>query len=95
MQRAVLILTDSGGIQEEAPSLKKPVVVMRERTERQEAIDAGTVTLAGNTGRGLETTVERIIRSRHARGAANVKNPYGDGHATKRILKILQKHCSR
>ena len=95
MQRAVLILTDSGGIQEEAPSLNKPVVVMRERTERQEAIDAGTVTLAGNTGRGLETAVERIIRSRHARGAANVKNPYGDGHATKRILKILQKHCSR
>jgi len=95
MQRAVLILTDSGGIQEEAPSLNKPVVVMRERTERQEAIDAGTVTLAGNTGRGLEKTVERIIRSRRARGAANLKNPYGDGHATRRILKILQKHCPR
>jgi len=68
---------------------------MRERTERQEAIDAGTVTLAGNTGRGLETTVERIIRRRHARGAANVKNPYGDGHATRRILKVLQKHFPR
>jgi UDP-N-acetylglucosamine 2-epimerase (non-hydrolysing) len=95
MQRAVLILTDSGGIQEEAPSLNKPVVVMRERTERQEAIDAGTVTLAGNTGRGLEKTVERIIRSRRAPSAANLKNPYGDGHATRRILKILQKHCPR
>jgi UDP-N-acetylglucosamine 2-epimerase (non-hydrolysing) len=95
MQRAVLILTDSGGIQEEAPSLNKPVVVMRERTERQEAIDAGTVTLAGNTGRGLEKTVERIMRSRRAPGAVNLKNPYGDGHATRRILKILQKHCPR
>jgi UDP-N-acetylglucosamine 2-epimerase (non-hydrolysing) len=95
MQRAVLILTDSGGIQEEAPSLNKPVVVMRERTERQEAIDAGTVTLAGNTGRGLEKTVERIMRSRRAPGAANLKNPYGDGHATRRILKILQTRCLR
>jgi UDP-N-acetylglucosamine 2-epimerase (non-hydrolysing) len=94
MQRATLILTDSGGIQEEAPSLNKPVVVMRERTERQEAIDAGTVTLAGNTGRGLEKTVERVIRSGRAAGVANLKNPYGDGHATRRILKIIQRHRS-
>lgn len=90
MDRAALILTDSGGIQEEAPSLGKPVVVMRETTERQEALDAGTVTLAGNTGHGLEVTVERVMaddtaRRRLARG----KNPYGDGRATERILSVI------
>jgi UDP-N-acetylglucosamine 2-epimerase (non-hydrolysing) len=92
MQRSTLILTDSGGIQEEAPSLNKRVVVMRERTERQEAVDAGTVTLAGNSGRGLEKTVERVMRRTHSKKMANVKNPYGDGHATGRILKILLRH---
>ena len=88
MDRASLILTDSGGIQEEAPSLGKPVVVMRERTERLEAVRAGTVTLAGNTGRGLENAIERVVLlgKKHNR---SLKNPYGDGRATERILKIL------
>jgi UDP-N-acetylglucosamine 2-epimerase (non-hydrolysing) len=92
MDRASLILTDSGGIQEEAPSLGKPVVVMRERTERQEALDAGTVTLAGNTGRGLEAMVERVMgddRGRHK--LARCKNPYGDGFATQKILNVISK----
>ena len=90
MDRASLILTDSGGIQEEAPSLGKPVVVMRETTERQEALEAGTVTLAGNTGRGLEATVERVMADDAARRKlARCKNPYGDGRATKKILEII------
>lgn len=89
MERADLIVTDSGGIQEEAPSLNKPVVVVRETTERQEAIDAGTVTLAGNTGRGLREIVEQIML-RSPRGLSSKrKNPYGDGHSTRRILDIL------
>ena len=92
MDRASLILTDSGGIQEEAPSLGKPVVVMRERTERQEALDAGTVTLAGNTGRGLEATVERVMAAR-GKGARG-RNPYGDGRATERILDVLRQKMS-
>ncbi|MEN9574428.1 MAG: hypothetical protein RL514_2283 [Verrucomicrobiota bacterium] len=90
MDRASLILTDSGGIQEEAPSLGKPVVVMRETTERQEAVRARTVTLAGNTGRGLEQVVERLMAN-----ASKVRrprrNPYGDGQATGRILDILER----
>jgi UDP-N-acetylglucosamine 2-epimerase (non-hydrolysing) len=94
MNRATLILTDSGGIQEEAPSLGKPVVVMRTTTERREAIEAGTVTLAGNTGEGLEKTVERVMRSHKARPRAVRKNPYGDGRATRRILRILCSHGS-
>jgi len=89
MDRASLILSDSGGIQEEAPSLGKPVVVMREITERVEAIKAGTVTLAGNTGRGLEQTVERVMRLVGSKRRSNLKNPYGDGHATERILRHL------
>lgn len=94
MDRAALILTDSGGIQEEAPSLGKPVVVMRETTERQEAIRARTVTLAGNTGRGLEQVVEALMapgsRSRRPR-----RNPYGDGQATGRILDVLARKLGR
>ena len=93
MQRAEVILTDSGGIQEEAPSLDKPVVVLRQRTERREAVDAGTVILAGNTGRGLEKIVEQLVAEKSQRTVA--KNPYGDGKATARILKILRNHTRR
>jgi UDP-N-acetylglucosamine 2-epimerase (non-hydrolysing) len=91
MNRATLILTDSGGIQEEAPSLGKLVVVMRTTTERREAIEARTVTLAGNTGEGLEKTVERVMRRNKARPRAARRNPYGDGKAAERILRILWK----
>lgn len=89
MDRASVILTDSGGIQEEAPSLGKPVVVIREATERVEAIEAGTITLAGNTGKGLEATVERVMKRAIAKRASSLKNPYGDGHATERILRHI------
>jgi UDP-N-acetylglucosamine 2-epimerase (non-hydrolysing) len=96
MDRASLILTDSGGIQEEAPSLGKPVIVMRETTERQEALEAGTVTLAGNTGRGLEQTVERVLAGERASLKSHKRpNPYGDGRATERILRILWQGLKR
>jgi len=95
MDRASLILTDSGGIQEEAPSLGKPVVVMREATERQEAVRARTVTLAGNTGRGLEAVVERLMAAAGGKPRRPRRNPYGDGRATERILAILERELGR
>jgi len=90
MQRSALILTDSGGIQEEAPSLCKPVVVMREKTERQEAVQAGTVVLAGTGCEDIVRHAQHILDDvaagrKHAVGP----NPYGDGHAAERILDIL------
>ncbi|MET3376953.1 UDP-N-acetylglucosamine 2-epimerase (non-hydrolyzing) [Variovorax boronicumulans] len=90
MDRAVLILTDSGGIQEEAPSLGKPVLVMRDTTERPEAVDAGTVKLVG-------TDVDRIVNQAHLlltdaqayESMAFAHNPYGDGQACQRITNAL------
>jgi UDP-N-acetylglucosamine 2-epimerase (non-hydrolysing) len=89
MQRSDLIITDSGGIQEEAPSLNKPVVVVRKTTERQEALKAGTVVLAGNTGQGLQKIVEQVMRRPRRGNSRPRKNPYGDGRSTQRILDIL------
>lgn len=94
MDRASVILTDSGGIQEEAASLGKPVVVMRETTERQEALRTGTITLAGNTGQGLEREVERAMQAA-GRKLRRRRNPYGDGRAAERILEILWKELRR
>ncbi len=92
MDRASMILTDSGGIQEEAPSLGKPVVVMRKTTERKEGVDAGTVILAGNSGGGLEKTVDRLIAAyRPKRNPGRHLNPYGDGRAAEKILEIVWK----
>ncbi|MGH9667215.1 MAG: non-hydrolyzing UDP-N-acetylglucosamine 2-epimerase [Bryobacteraceae bacterium] len=90
MRRAWLLLTDSGGIQEEAPSLGKPVLVMREKTERPEAVEAGTVKLVGarlpaivrEAARLLDDGEERLRMSR-------VHNPYGDGHACARISDVI------
>ncbi|MDI5934348.1 non-hydrolyzing UDP-N-acetylglucosamine 2-epimerase [Halomonas kalidii] len=90
MNRAHLILTDSGGVQEEAPSLGKPVLVMRDTTERPEAVDAGTVRLVG-------TDVERIVGELHTlltdtaayEAMSYAHNPYGDGKACQRILETL------
>lgn len=91
MKRAHIVLTDSGGIQEEAPSLGKPVLVMRDNTERPEAVTAGTVLLVG-------TDVERIVGSAkallddpvHYAQMANAHNPYGDGKASLRIREALE-----
>lgn len=86
MRRASLLLTDSGGIQEEGPSLGKPVIVMRQKTERPEAVEAGTVRMAGTARPRIIAEVERLLDDPNARNAmSRVHNPYGDGHASERI----------
>lgn len=90
MQRAHVILTDSGGIQEEAPSLGKPVLVMRETTERPEGIEAGTARLIGTEEEKVYAETARLLRDDDAYWEmAQARNPYGDGRATKRILSVL------
>lgn len=91
MNRAWLILTDSGGIQEEAPSLGKPVLVMREMTERPEAVSAGTVCLVGTDSQRIVNEVTRLLQDGSAYQAmSRAHNPYGDGHACHRILSALK-----
>jgi UDP-N-acetylglucosamine 2-epimerase (non-hydrolysing) len=86
MNRAFLLLTDSGGIQEEGPSLGKPIVVMREKTERPEAVAAGTVRLAGTGEDRIVSEVTRLLDDDSVyRSMTMVHNPYGDGHASERI----------
>ncbi|MFJ2977113.1 non-hydrolyzing UDP-N-acetylglucosamine 2-epimerase [Kluyvera sp. NPDC087067] len=91
MNHAWLILTDSGGIQEEAPSLGKPVLVMRETTERPEAIDAGTVRLVGTDSQRIVDEVTRLLRDENEyQRMSRAHNPYGDGQACERILSALK-----
>ena len=90
MDRADVIVTDSGGIQEEAPSLNKPVLVMRETTERQEAVDAGVVKLVGTDADAIVENVMRLLRDADAYAAmSRGANPYGDGRACDRIADAL------
>lgn len=90
MNRAYLILTDSGGIQEEAPSLGKPVLVMRETTERPEAVDAGTVRLVGTDSDRIVSEVSALLSNPRAyERMTKAHNPYGDGKACERILTAL------
>jgi len=90
MDRASVILTDSGGIQEEAPSLGKPVLVMRETTERPEAVDAGTVRLVGTEVSLIVGQVELLLSNPNEyQKMSRAHNPYGDGLACSRILKFL------
>lgn len=90
MSRAHIILTDSGGIQEEAPSLGKPVLVMRETTERPEAVAAGTVKLVGTAVDNIVNELERLLTDESAyRQMSFAHNPYGDGKACQRIVKAL------
>jgi len=92
MARSYLILTDSGGIQEEAPSLGKPVLVMRNTTERPEGIEAGTLRLTGTDEDVIYREFSRLLDDRTAYEAmAHAENPYGDGHACERIADILLK----
>ena len=90
MSRAYLIVTDSGGIQEEAPALGKPVLVTRDTTERPEAISAGTARLVGTDTGAIVAAVDLLLNngSEYAR-MANADNPYGDGHASERIVEAL------
>jgi UDP-N-acetylglucosamine 2-epimerase (non-hydrolysing) len=90
MAKADLILTDSGGIQEEAPVLGKPTLVMRETTERLEAIEAGTARLVGTDRKGIASETERLLYDGDAyRTMAQAGSPFGDGHAAERIVNIL------
>ena len=90
MARSYLILTDSGGIQEEAPSLGKPVLVMRDTTERPEGIEAGTLKLVGTDEETIYREFKRLITDQGAYDAmAHAANPYGDGRACRRIADIL------
>jgi UDP-N-acetylglucosamine 2-epimerase (non-hydrolysing) len=90
MDRSTLLLTDSGGIQEEGPSLRKPVLVMREVTERPEGIDAGVARLVGTDRTRIVDEVTRLLEDQAAYEAmASGLNPYGDGHASERIADIL------
>ena len=92
--RSYLVLTDSGGIQEEAPSLGKPVLVLRDTTERPEAVEAGTVKLIG-TERDVVYSETRLLltdREEYDR-MANACNPYGDGYASRRIVQAVLYRC--
>lgn len=89
--RAYLILTDSGGIQEEAPGLGKPVLVLRDTTERPEGIKAGTLKLAGTDEEKIyQMTKELLECPQSYENMAHAANPYGDGHASERIVKIIK-----
>ena len=90
MAKSRLILTDSGGIQEEAPSLGKPVLVLRNKTERPEAVEAGTVKIIGtDTRKIVEETTTLLENKNEYRRMAKAVNPYGDGRASERIVKII------
>jgi UDP-N-acetylglucosamine 2-epimerase (non-hydrolysing) len=90
MRRSYLILTDSGGIQEEAPSLGKPVLVLREKTERPEAVEAGTVRLVGTDDTRILSEARLLLDDEGAYAAmTRIHNPYGDGHACERIAQVL------
>ncbi len=93
MARSYLIITDSGGIQEEAPSLGKPVLVVRKETERPEAVEAGTVKLAGVERDTIYQMTKELLTDEAAYGRmARAVNPYGDGHACERITEILLRY---
>lgn len=95
LKRATLVLTDSGGIQEEAPGLRVPVLVMRDTTERPEGIEAGVVKLVGTKRDRIVTEATKLLRDPIAHAAmANGANPYGDGKAAPRIVSILLSRIS-
>jgi len=94
MSKSYIILTDSGGVQEEAPSLGKPVLVMREKTERLEALRAGNMKLIGtNTDRIVKETMRLLDDKSTYEKMSGAHNPYGDGKASERVVKALGKSC--
>jgi UDP-N-acetylglucosamine 2-epimerase (non-hydrolysing) len=91
LMQAWIVLTDSGGIQEEAPSLGKPVRVMRDKTERPEAVRAGSARLVGRRRVRIVAECSRLLDDRAAHEAmARARNPYGDGHASERIATTVR-----
>jgi UDP-N-acetylglucosamine 2-epimerase (non-hydrolysing) len=96
MRRAYLLITDSGGVQEEGPSLGKPILVLRDKTERPEAVEAGTVRLVGTDTRLIVDQANRLLNDPLAYEAmARVHNPYGDGRASDRIASAICTFFSR
>lgn len=90
MKHSYMIITDSGGIQEEAPSLGKPVLVMRDTTERPEAIEAGTIVLVGSNKDTISYQTEKLLNNNeYYRQISSSKNPYGDGTSSKKIVKFI------
>ena len=89
-EKSYLIMTDSGGIQEEAPSLGKPVLVMRDTTERPEGVEAGTLRLVGTDEEVIYREVRRLLDQKEYEVMSHAVNPYGDGHASRRIADILE-----
>jgi len=93
VSRCRLVLTDSGGVQEEAPSLGKPVLVMRDTTERPEGVKAGTALLTGRRASAIVEHASRLLTDEEAyRAMATARNPYGDGHAAERIVKRIRQY---
>lgn len=90
MEKSMIVLTDSGGIQEEAPGLGKPVLVMRDTTERPEALEAGTVKLVGTNYEKIVSEISNLMENSECyNGMSSAINPYGDGHASERIVHFL------
>jgi UDP-N-acetylglucosamine 2-epimerase (non-hydrolysing) len=95
MDKSYLVITDSGGIQEEAPTLGKPVLVMRDTTERPEAVEAGTVILVGANADNITREAHRLLTDPVAyKAMSKLHNPYGDGHAAHRILDFFKHYVS-
>ena len=91
MEKSDIVLTDSGGIQEEAPGLGKPVLVMRNTTERPEAVDAGTVKLVGTDYDAIVDNVSKLLTDRCLYNKmSKATNPYGDGKACERIIRYIE-----
>ncbi|HIV85983.1 MAG TPA: UDP-N-acetylglucosamine 2-epimerase (non-hydrolyzing) [Candidatus Monoglobus merdigallinarum] len=96
IKRGFMVMTDSGGLQEEAPSLGKPVLVLRNETERPEAVDAGTVKIAGvDEDRIYSLAKELLVNAEEYKKMARAVNPYGDGHASERIVKAIIQNFSK
>jgi UDP-N-acetylglucosamine 2-epimerase (non-hydrolysing) len=90
MDRSTVILSDSGGVQEEAPSLRKPVLVMRDTTERPEAVEAGAVELVGTSHEKIVDRVTRLLTDSREYARRQIdRNPYGDGHSAQRIVELM------
>lgn len=93
MNQSYFVMTDSGGIQEEAPSLNKPVLVLRNKTERPEGIKAGTLKVIGTKPDSVKNNMEKLLTNRREyQKMSQAKNPYGDGKASNRILKVIQSY---
>ena len=92
MNRSKIIITDSGGVQEEAPSLGKPVLVMRDNTERPEAVKAGTVLLVGTDTKKIVKEAKKLLNGKALYNKISIlNNPYGDGKSSERIVTFIKK----